>query len=96
MAAAFNSVSISISISVGIVIYDDIVNSFTKPSLSPRYHLTPESQNSGKRKTNQKRNSLAHPRPGHHHPPDLFRLCARSESDEVDEGAGLVGRGDLL
>jgi hypothetical protein len=45
---------------------------------------------------NKKRNSLAHPRPGHHHPPDLFRLCALSESDEVDEGAGLVGRRGFL
>jgi hypothetical protein len=44
----------------------------------------------------KKRNSLAHPRPGHHHPPDLVLLRARFESDEVDEGAGLVGRGGFL
>lgn len=44
----------------------------------------------------ENRHSLAHPRPGDHHPPDLFLLRARSESDEVDEGAGLVGRRGFL
>jgi hypothetical protein len=45
---------------------------------------------------NKKRNSLAHPRPGTYHPPDLVLLRAHPESDEVDEGAGLVGRGGFL
>jgi hypothetical protein len=44
----------------------------------------------------KKRNSLADPRPGHYYPPDLVLLRAHSESDEVDEGAGLVGWGGFL
>jgi hypothetical protein len=85
-------------VSVGVII--DIVNSFNKLSLSPlspRHHLTPDPPMSYLGKTkNKKRNSLAHPRPGTYHPPDLVLLRAHPESDEVDEGAGLVGRRGFL
>jgi hypothetical protein len=68
------------------------------PLLSSDHDITPSTPKPPISYTGntKKRNSLAHPRPGHYHPPDLVLLRAHSESDEVDEGAGLAGRGGFL